>query len=421
MDLETQLRRVLEERSTTSPSATDVVGAVHAGMTRRRRRQRLGQGAVALSVVAIAVSSALVLRPVPTEAPATANVVVDVTAPTGFEVDDLTWTSTTHGYALGTAPCDSGPACTFVLRTDTGSKDWVDHGILPAAVSPSAGPCPAANCVTHLRFAKDADGNEIGYAFGPSFAVTHDAGVAWTTQPTAGVVEALEAARAGNVVRVVSRPGGGHLVQQATVGLEDWKQVDEITAVTPSVILKRQADRLVLLTFHNNTVRSETNVSDLRYSRDGGTTWTKGAHNPCDTDSALVGASLGRQGQVLVLCSRRTDGTSYVRESKDDGTTFGKPIALPRPLRATQLVALNHRWLVAGDVAGKHERVVMSSPDSGTTWDQVVSQDAPGSTESTGYLDNSNSKTVWWLGPDPRVVWKSTDSGDTWSSATFRS
>jgi photosystem II stability/assembly factor-like uncharacterized protein len=125
---------------------------------------------------------------------------------------------------------------------------------------------------------------------------------------------------------------------------------------------------------------------------------------------------------VLVLCSRRSDATSYVRESKDDGTTFGAAHNLPRKLEGTQLVALNHRWLVAGDVAGESRRVVLSSPDSGTTWDPVISQSvAPSTPASAGYLDNSNSTTVWWLGPDPRVVWKSSDSGDTWSSATFRS
>ena len=37
-------------------------------------------------------------------------------------------------------------------------------------------------CVSRLRFAKDAQGKEVGYAYGPGLAMTKDDAKTWTTE-----------------------------------------------------------------------------------------------------------------------------------------------------------------------------------------------------------------------------------------------
>jgi photosystem II stability/assembly factor-like uncharacterized protein len=402
VDVETELRRLLLERPGPS-DAPDVVPAVHAGMRRRVRRQRLSYVAAAAAVLAVWGGALLVLRPqaapqqqVPTKL--IANV------PRGFEIRDLTFMSTTRGFALGSVPCPGGNRCTVLLQTDTGTRGW------------ERAPAPLVRTISHVRFAIDARGNEIGYAFGPAFLVFRDG--EWVSQPAGRTVEALEAAKAGTVVRVLARRGGGHYIQQSEVGSDTWRTVHTILAPTFNAMLRRQGDRLVLVTYDNNVgAGAEPDVSDVRVSSDGGSHWTKGAHNPCDGDSYLTSVALAKQPQVLVLCTRRAGG-SYVRMSSDNGRTFGPVRGLPDGATATQVAApARGGWLVAADVPAEGTRIVLSSKDDGVTWQRVATESG---TTAEGYLDNSNGRTVWWVGGDPRFVWRSDDAGQSWTAARFR-
>ncbi|MCU1599865.1 MAG: hypothetical protein JWO22_574 [Frankiales bacterium] len=420
MDLEHDLRRVLHERSTPTTDV-DVVPLVHAGMRRRVRRQRLSWVGAAAGVAGLWVGALVVLQPAagPTTPQVPTTLIANV--PSGFQIRDLTFVSTTRGYALGTVPCTGGSHCTVLLQTDTGTREW-ERAIAPSVRTslPDGTGCPAGLCVSQLRFARDAAGEEIGYAFGPSYALF--SGGEWQPQLVGHRVEALEAARAGSVVRVLARPGGGHVVQRSTVGSSDWTTVLDITAPTYNAVLKRQGDRLVLVTYDNNRgAGAEPDVSDVRYSRDGGLTWDKGAHDPCDGDSYFAAVALARQSEVVAACTHRTGG-SYVRVSKDDGTLFGPALDLPKGLDALQVAAPSSggSWLVSGDVASERARVVVRSEDHGRTWTRVATEPTPDGVRATGYLDNSNARTVWWIGADPRFVWRTDDAGKTWTAARFR-
>ena len=403
MDLEDQLRRVLLEHPTPEP-AEDVVASVHAGMRRRVRRQRLSYAGAAAGVLALWGGALAVLYQGPTTTKPQVPVYTVANVPAGFQIRDLTFVSTTRGYGLGTVPCTRG-RCTVLLQTDTGTQQW------ESAISPS-------EQVSQLRFAQDSAGEEIGYAYGPSYLVFR--GGEWQREQTGLPVEALEAARAGTVVRVLARRGGGHVVQQSTVGSRSWRTVLDITAPTRSAVLRRQGTRLVLVTYDNNQgVRAEDDVSDVRFSTDGGTTWVKGAHNPCDPQSSFRSITLGRGHDVLALCTHRAGG-SFLRLSGDDGLTFGSPVALPRELDATQVSApAGGGWLVAGAVADERVRTVVSSEDAGATWRRVATEPVPKGAQATGYLDNSNARTVWWIGADPRYVWRTDDGGEHWTVARF--
>ena len=402
MDVESELRRVLLERPVPS-DAPDVVPAVHAGMRRRVRRQRLSYLAAAASVLAVWGGAVLVLQPQPDPQQQVPTKLI-ANVPRGFEIRDLTFMSTTRGFALGSVPCPGGNRCTVLLQTDTGTRGW------------ERAPAPLVRNVSHVRFAIDAHGNEIGYAFGPAFLVFRDG--EWVSQPAGRTVEALEAAKAGTVVRVLARRGGGHYVQQSTVGSDSWRTVLTVLAPTFNALLRRQGDRLVLLTYDNNPgVGGDPDVSDVRVSTDGGSHWTKGAHNPCDADSYLTSVALAKQPEVLVLCTHRAGG-SYVRLSEDNGSTFGPERDLPEGATAVQVSApALGGWLVAADVPAEQARVVLASNDAGASWQRVATESG---SRAVGYLDNSNGRTVWWVGGDPRFVWRSDDAGQQWTAARFR-
>jgi photosystem II stability/assembly factor-like uncharacterized protein len=418
--IETELRRVLQERGTPEP-ADDVVPAVHTGMRRRRRRQRLQSVAAAATVLVVGGGTVLALQPPTHPAPPTVSTTLVTNVPRGFQIRDLTFVSTSRGYALGSVPCPGSRHCTVLLQTDTGTSDWERA---PSPLVPSAQPdglipagCGATPCISQVRFAADAAGDEVGYAYGPAFLMYRDG--EWSSRPTGYRVEALEAAKAGTVVRVLARPGGGHYVQQATVGLEDWRTVLPVPAPTYNAVLRRQGNRLLLVTYDNNPgAGAEPDVSDVRFSVDGGTTWKKGAHNPCDPESFFTSIALAKQRQVVVLCTRRAGG-SYVRLSPDDGVHFGAVRDLPKGVSGTQVAAPAYGvWLVAGDVP--EGRAVLASKDEGGSWKRVATEATPSGVTATGYLDNSNGSTVWWVGADPRFVWRSDDGGSTWRAARFR-
>ena len=406
MDLEDQLRRVLLEHPTPEASE-DIVSSVHAGMRRRVRRKRLQYVGAAASVLALWGGAIAVLQTGPTTTKPQVPIYTVTNVPAHFEIRDLTFVSTRRGYGIGSVPCATG-RCTQLLQTDTGTKEW------ETAITPEV---PVTD-VSQIRFATDAKGDEYGYAFGPAYVIFQSG--KWYRQPTGHPVEALEAAKAGTVVRVLARPGGGHLVQLSTVGSNAWRPVLEVKAPTYHALLRRQGDRLALVTYDNNPgVAAEDDVSDVRTSDDGGAHWTKGAHNPCDAQSYFRDLTLGRGKSMLALCTHRSGG-SFLRMSTDGGTTFGSPVDLPEGLDAAQVSApAKGGWIVAGTVAEKRTRVVVTSHDEGATWDQVASEELPTGVALPGYLDNSNGRTVWWIGGDPRFVWRTDDGGEHWTVARF--
>lgn len=137
----------------------------------------------------------------PTSSPAATPRSSSARVPAGVRLVDLTWTSEDSGWALGSADCLTGTGrCTALLRTTDGRR-WTGHPNTPFRVPGVAG-CPAASCVTHIRFADDS----IGYAFGPdALFLTVDGARSWRRLP--GGADALETLD-DNVIRVVSARRG---------------------------------------------------------------------------------------------------------------------------------------------------------------------------------------------------------------------
>jgi hypothetical protein len=422
--LEEELQRVLQTRSSVAGGVDpdDPVEAVHRGIRRRRLRQRLAASSAAFSVVAIALLTTNVVRSGTSAQPV--KTVYEISrVPYGFQISDLSFLSGDHGYALGSVPCGS-KRCTVLLETDSGGSRWTRRPApLGATVVPRVTATCAGLCVSHLRLAKAGADGQVGYAYGPGLLMSTDDG--WQPLTAPGPVEALEAAN-GTVVRVTGVAGGGHLVQTAPVGTDQWSAGVPIAARTFNAQLSRQGDRVALVTYDNNTgPGAESDVSDVRVSDDGGVSFTKGAHLPCDADAVFESVALGADREVLVLCTRRTvkpgASAAYVRVSTDGGLSFARELHdLPAGYTGTQVAAPSQGgWLVAADSTTTTQRVLLGSPDDGRTWDAVAQQDPGTGLLSDGYLDITSSSIVTWVGPNARWLLRSKDAGSTWTTYTF--
>src|ERR1700733_11353881 len=66
-----------------------------------------------------------------TTTPTTLTTTTTVQPPSGPQVDDLTWVSASHGWALSST-CPSA-SCTEVLTTTNGGVSWTPIGSIPAS------------------------------------------------------------------------------------------------------------------------------------------------------------------------------------------------------------------------------------------------------------------------------------------------
>jgi photosystem II stability/assembly factor-like uncharacterized protein len=425
MNVEQELQRVLRTRDTPLQVA-DPVGAVRSGMRRRRRTQRVQVLAAGAGVAAIALSAAALVgnpwaatAPTPgATQPATQRPPSDLTAvPAGFTAQDLSFVTTQHGWALGTAPCGTA-SCTIELVTTDGGSTWSRR---PAPTLPRT--CTPDACVTRVRFADE----KVGYAFGPSLYLTNDGGKTWSRQSTSPVY-GLEIA-AGTVSRVVSRedgcPGCTFVVQSSDVGSVVWSTRHSSDLLRADAAMVRYGSRLAVPLFANPAGGAGDAHASLLLSTDSGTTWTT-REDPCGpTSSNAVDEvdarelSFGPEGLLVALCQPRTaqNAASAVRMSADSGRTFGP--ARSTPGIAVHVAAVSADRIVAEVWDGSTDALILSR-DGGRIWTRVAEQPMPnGADSSHGFLAFSTRLTGTWVGSDESAVWRTTDGGATWTQHSF--
>lgn len=414
MDLEHELTEVMRRRDTPPPVA-DPVPAVRAGMRRRRRTQRLQALTAGVGVVVVAMGAALLVgnplasssKPLPaaTHAPAPSD---RSAVPAGFVAQDLTFVTTQHGWALGTAPCGTA-SCTVQLVTTDGGTTWVRRAAVGLPTS-----CALGDCVTRLRFAD----TRIGYAFGPSLYITNDGGAHWSPQSSSPVF-GLEIA-GGTVSRVVSRewacPGCTFVVQTSEVGSFVWHTAASSDRLRRGAAMARRGSRIAVPLFTNPAGDAQTAVF---LSADAGKTWVE-HEDPCSEPATeerdALQVSLGPDGLVVVLCQTTLSDETVVRVSTDGGRTYG--VARSVPGVASRVTAVSAGRLVAESVTDGRA-VLLLSRDGGVSWERVAAQPQPVGPARVVFLEFSSQRTGTWLGPDGSVMWRTSDGGSTWVAHPF--
>lgn len=341
--------------------------------------------------------------------------------PAGFRAADLTWISTTDGWALGTAPCGQ-PPCTSIVRTTDGGKSWVG---IPAPVAGLFGAdgC-ASNCLTSLRFANPL----VGYAFGPSaLYLTTDGGQNWRQQ--AGPAYALEIGD-GTVLRVTNSSGPAadcainagcpFKIQRAVIGATSWQDIPLPSGAPPLVGLSlvRSGPLAVLTTFGHVSGGAQTARSALFVSTDDGAHWTMRA-DPCPTGAGgefdTRATSSAPDGSVTVLCaSRQAGGSQFTMTSTDAAGHFSAaPASLGSATVGVLAAASASTLLVSSDS-------LYRSTDGGRHWSRPGHAPAGAS-----YLGFQTAEVGRAVGPaasgqlGSATVWTTTDAGQNWTSYTF--
>jgi hypothetical protein len=343
----------------------------------------------------------------------------------GPVVEDLTWDSPTHGWALVETPQCGQSSCTQVLTTTNGGTNWTQVGTVPTASNCTiCGPVG----VTHIRFANDLD----GYAFDPSFFTTTDGGTTWTQQ-IGPYVAALEPV-GSNVMRVsftkTGCPGPCDLtVQSAAVGSSTWQTLNG-PFQGDRVQLVRQGDEAYVAVYGNPAGGVDDAHATLMLSQDGGTTWGARA-DPCgnvggdEFDATALAAA--PEGVVGALCVDRAQPThAFVDISTDSGVVFAAGAVLTGSgiLGSLALTSASNVFVgsAGGPGKGPAQWTLMASHDGGQTWQQAVTQSGTSQPyfPIQTFLGFENSEVGRWVG-SPYAIWVTTDAGAHWAKQSVDS
>jgi photosystem II stability/assembly factor-like uncharacterized protein len=400
--------------------------------------RRLRRAAVAmLAVLAILLSSCTGTGPArghsasPATAPRSATPSTTTTTtppPTGTPppvplVEDLTWVSNSHGWALVDQPKCGQPTCLKVLTTTDGGTTWSQIGSIATTASECAG-CGGPS-VSSIRFANDLD----GYAFGPALFVTTDGGVTWTWQD-GPFVAALEPA-GSNVMRIAYTqtgcPGPCDLtIQSAPAGGTAWTTLHApIQGDAVQLVRQGTADAYVA-TFENPAGGAQDEHGTLTISRNGGTTWST-RPDPCgevdgaEYDTAAIAAA--SPSVLAVLCRDRMQPQNMsLALSSDGGTSFtmgplipGAPLAAVDQLAATSASAVFLGFSTPVGT-GTTQYSLLASDDGGRSWYQSTSEtgEEVGTSPPPGtFLGFESAAVGRWVvaGND---LWQTTDGGAQW-------
>jgi photosystem II stability/assembly factor-like uncharacterized protein len=217
---------------------------------RRTRRTLAAAGALAglLAAALLALASQ----------PASGSPARAAAAAARFDPASVTFTSSKHAWALGTAPCRSAGACLQLRESTDGGRTWSLQA-LPAALLTAAdrrvGGAPAdlyegAGAALNVRFADARDGwiyGGLAVAAKPGGPVTgirailwstHDGGASWKQQALRGLGEEdaiydLEAAR-GSAYLMESNPANDVSVKSSPVSQDDWQPSSSVTLTSPA-------------------------------------------------------------------------------------------------------------------------------------------------------------------------------------------
>jgi len=347
-------------------------------------------------------------------------------------VEDLTWVSDTHGWALVDDQGCGKPTCIEVLSTTDGGTMWSPVGSIPNSTSDCTG-CGNVGGnvgVSHIRFANDLD----GYAFGPGLFVTTNGGVTWSQQggQDGPYVAALEPA-GSNVMRVAYTqtgcPGPCDLtIQTAPAGSASWQTLHAPFQGDGIQLVRIGNQVAYLVIFENPAGGAQSAHATLMISYDGGAAWSTRA-DPCgevggdEYDAAAIAAA--SQSVLAVLCRDRQQGQNMVVALSDDGGsdfTMGRLIPGASVLSQFDQLAVTSASMVfvgLSSVVGKGttQYLLLASDDGGRSWYQATSeigQEVGTSPPPSPFLGFENPATGRWVagGND---LWQTTDRGSLWS------
>ena len=332
-------------------------------------------------------------------------------------VASASFTSSGHGWVLGSAPCGHG-RCTALARTTTAGSSWARVSPPAARLAPSGG-----QGVGEVHFADDRD----GWAYAPQLHVTHDGGASWRRLPVPGGTGQVVALTSGGgaAYAVVSscvvgdpsdcpRPAG---LWTAAVGSDRWRRtaVELPAQGTPTLSASGRTAYVVLVD------PAVTAQRVFAVSTDSGGHWNA-RRSPCDAaagDRLKVAAVSSTT--VAMLCSTATEPGYTTKRLFFSGDTARSSVLRGRApaVDLPQGLAVSGQVVAVAGVGGSS--MVQRSADRGRTWATPYS--AEPATMSDLQLIGDTGAVVRGTAALPRGLGQlllSNDTGRNWRATAVR-
>ena len=364
---------------------------------------------------------------------ATAPLSFSTTAATGFadaSLVDLSWISTSDGWALVAQACITG-TCARVAHTSDGGAHWQALPDPPARILGSTVDCFAVACVSKVRFASPT----VGYLYGPALLMTTNGGRSWRAQ-SGPQVETLAIA-GSDVYRVayhhVGCPGPCHpALQEAAIGSTSWHTViGRLAYPDRSGNAQIVASGQTLLVAMYGSWAGPASAQAIVYrSADETSSWHR-IPDPCagrgsgkkHQEEDLIDLAGTPGGFFAGLCSPHTGSATFVVTSTDAGGSWQRAGALPKLQGLALLAVASRSTLVVSTGAtggsGPYTARLLVSADAGVRWTTAATDTQQLTQEgSPAWLGFESSHVGRWIS-DPHSVWTTVDGGLHWSRTAF--
>lgn len=370
----------------------------------------------------------------PSPAPmATSTLSFSATGTSGLKdafLQDLSWISTTEGWAMASQPCATG-LCVSLAHTTDGGAHWQPLPDPPAQVQGGPVNCSKVVCVSHVRFASSA----IGYLFGPGLLMTTDGGHTWQVQHGPNV-ETLKVSR-GKVYRIayslMGCPGPCEPTLQETVpGSTSWKTlISQLTSPDRSATAQIvSSGSTILVALYGSSAGPVIAQAVVYRSSDNGASW-QSTNDPCSglgpsgkaQEEDLIDLAAAPQGFFAGLCSPHSGFATFVVSSGNDGQSWNMAGVLPNVQDLAQIAVASPSAIAVctGSTGGSgaFTAQVLVSTDGGQHWttaatetQQITQLGIP------AWLGFETSLVGRWIG-GPHSLWSTNDGGLHWTRTSF--
>ncbi len=346
-------------------------------------------------------------------------------------LEDLSWISTSDGWALAAQPCTRG-TCARLAHTSDGGAHWQALPDPPAHLQDGTVDCSTLACVSTLRTASPA----VGYLYGPALLMTTNGGRTWQAQPGLQV-ETLTVAH-GNVYRVAYDHSGcpgpcQPTLQEAAIGSTTWHTlIGQLAYPDRSGAAQIVASGSTLLVALYGSQAGPVSAQAIGYrSTDAGASWQR-TTDPCSgrgtggkgEEEDLTDLAAAPGGFFAGLCSPHTGSGTFVVTSTDAGGSWRTAGALPNVQALALLAAASPTTLAvstgATSGAGAFIARLLVSTDAGEHWTTAATDTQQLTQESIpAWLGFETWHVGRWIS-DPHSVWTTLDGGLHWTRTAFR-
>jgi hypothetical protein len=388
---------------------------------RRVRTRRILTAAAAVVLIAAGIGAAVATS---RRGPGHLSVATSPSGTTGIPssfgplttgVQDWTWVSDDHGWALAGTSCGSS-VCVALRETSDGGRTWrslpTPEALDVAGKYDLDAECATHACLSNVRFAT----SKIGWLFGPALFRTSDGGQTWTRESSAAVLD-VEAAHGVAMRATTARyeciTCDSH-IDRAHLPATSWQRLSAPGGYLRPQLLLQGSDAYIV-NYANGAGAGETYFRD---SSDRGTTWTDIA-DPCAQPPRgyrASGASAAPGGVLVVLCAEVGKSAAAVQISTDRGKTFGARHAVPGSFLNADPIAAATGNTVAVAFSDPHARGILVSNDGGVTWRRALElRKSPSSSNSfdalLGWQDAHTGRASF----NTDEIWTTRDAGRTWT------